>query len=313
LQRIDPVSRRGRHVAAAFCCAAAQLSLAKDSSRPRSTPACSTNEDDMIDKIRDRQQRKEQYHALRQLEDWLEMPMFLLSLMWVILLTLELTRGIGPAPQTLATAIWVVFILEFVLRFVIAPHKLKYLRKNWLTVFALALPALRVLRLTRVLYILRVGRAVRGLTLARVLTAFNRGLRSLKKNMGRLGFGYILALTLLVAVLGAAGVYAFERREAGGSLATFGDAMWFTAMLLTTSGSDYWPKTGEGRVLCFLLALYAFAIFGYVTATIATLLIGQEKKAEKQPANAATIAALEREVRRLADLLNSPSRQNSQL
>jgi voltage-gated potassium channel len=140
--------------------------------------------------------------------------------------------------------------------------------------------------------------------LARVLTAFNRGLRSLKRNMGRYGFGYVLALTVLVGVLGAAGVYTFEREGAGGGLQTFGDALWFTGMLLTTSGSDYWPLTAEGRVLCFLLALYAFAIFGYVTATLATLLVGQEAKSQGDSAQSVkAIAALQLEIRLLREQL----------
>jgi len=41
-------------------------------------------------------------------------------------------------------------------------------------------------------------------------------------------------------------------------------------------GSDYFPKTPEGRVLCLLLALYGFAVFGYVTATLATFFIGRD-------------------------------------
>ncbi len=45
---------------------------------------------------------------------------------------------------------------------------------------------------------------------------------------------------------------------------------------MTTMGSDYSPKTPEGRVLCFFLALYAFAVFGYVTATLATFFIGRD-------------------------------------
>jgi voltage-gated potassium channel len=230
--------------------------------------------------------------------------MFLLSLLWVVLLATELIWGAGPALQNAVTVIWVIFVLEFLLKFVIAPGKLRFLRKNWLTVFALALPALRVFRLTRVVYVLRAGRAVRGLTLARVLTAFNRGLRSLKRNMGRYGFGYVLALTVLVGVLGAAGVYTFEREGAGGGLQTFGDALWFTGMLLTTSGSDYWPLTAEGRVLCFLLALYAFAIFGYVTATLATLLVGQEAKSQGDSAQSVkAIAALQLEIRLLREQL----------
>jgi voltage-gated potassium channel len=52
-------------------------------------------------------------------------------------------------------------------------------------------------------------------------------------------------------------------------------------MVMTTMGSDYFPKTPEGRVLCFMLAVYAFAIFGYVTATIATFFVGQDANDEE--------------------------------
>jgi voltage-gated potassium channel len=48
-------------------------------------------------------------------------------------------------------------------------------------------------------------------------------------------------------------------------------------MLLTTMGSDYWPRTAEGRLLCLLLAVYAFAVFGYVTAAIAAYFVGRDK------------------------------------
>ena len=249
---------------------------------------------------------REQYRVLREFEDWLEMPMFVLSILWVVLLAVELTWGAGPLLQNTVTVIWIIFLLEFLLKFVIAPKKLSFLRKNWLTVLSLLLPALRVFRVARVAYVLRAGRAVRGLTLARVLTAFNRGLRSLKTTMGRFGFGYVVTLTILVTALGAAGMYAFERPQAGGGLETFGDALWFTSMLITTSGSEYWPKTAEGRVLCFLLALYAFAIFGYVTATLATLLVGQEaNKQTRSTIDATSLEALRAEIAELNQRLSS--------
>jgi voltage-gated potassium channel len=230
------------------------------------------------------------------------MPMFILSLVWSGLLIVELTWGAGPTLNTTATVIWIIFLLEFAFRFVVAPRKLRFLRKSWLTMLSLALPALRVFRVARVVRLLRYGGAVRGLTLARVLTAFNRGLRSLQRTLGRFAFGYVLVLTVLVTLLGAAGMFAFERAVAGG-LSTFGDALWFTAMLMTTSGSDYWPQTVEGRVLCFLLALYAFTIFGYVTATLATLLIGQQKEAPA--ADRAALAALRDEIVALRRELDS--------
>jgi voltage-gated potassium channel len=242
--------------------------------------------------------RREQYYVLRRIEDWLEMPMFVLSLVWVVLLVVELAWGTSTELETAITTIWVIFVSEFLLKFVIAPKKTSFLRRNWVTVLALALPALRVFRAARAFYVLRAGRAIRGLTLARVLTAFNRGLRSMKTTMGRVGFDYVMMLTALVTILGAAGMYRFERHVEGG-LGTFGDALWFTAMIVTTLGSDYWPKTFEGRLLCFLIALYAFAVFGYVTATLATLLVGQEAKARRVLDVDARLAALRLEMAEL--------------
>ena len=78
---------------------------------------------------------------------------------------------------------------------------------------------------------------------------------------------------------------------------TYGDAVWWTAMLLTTLGSEYWPRTAEGRVLCVLLALYAFAVFGYITATLATYFVGRDAAAaESELAGAADVRALREEI-----------------
>ena len=57
-------------------------------------------------------------------------------------------------------------------------------------------------------------------------------------------------------------MYDFERP----GLRSYWDAVWWTAMIMTTIGSDYWPKTTEGRLLALLLSVYAFSIFGYITA-----------------------------------------------
>lgn len=62
-------------------------------------------------------------------------------------------------------------------------------------------------------------------------------------------------------------------------------------------GSDYFPKTAEGRVLCFFLALYAFAISGYVTTTLATFFVGQDaENNEAELADVKSIKALQAEI-----------------
>lgn len=223
---------------------------------------------------------------LWQVGRWLDGPMLVLAVVWLVLLIVELTRGLAPWAERLGTAVWIIFILDFALRFALAPRKLRYLRRNWITALALALPALRVLRLARTLRILRAARTVRGVRLARVLTSFSRGMASLRRTMTRRRFGYVVVLTAVVISAGAAGMYAFESGAHPTGFSSYGDALWWTAMLVTTIGSEAWPRTPEGRILGFLLSVYSIGIIGYVTATLATFFVQQDDKPARSRADA---------------------------
>lgn len=249
----------------------------------------------------------ERDQLLERIEDRLEMPMVVLGLVWLVLLIVELVRGLTPLLELLGTIIWIVFILDFLLRLVLASNKSKYLKQNWLTVIALLLPALRVLRAARAVAALRAARAARGVRLVRVVTSMNRGMRALSATMSRRGFGYVVALTLVVTLAGSAGMYAFENQNPDGrGLRDYGTALWWTAMVMTTMGSEYWPQSSEGRLLCLLLAIYAFAVWGYVTATIATFFIGRDAENEEaELAGAESIRSLHEEIRALRQELRS--------
>ncbi|MDX2232231.1 MAG: potassium channel family protein [Leptolyngbyaceae cyanobacterium bins.349] len=240
---------------------------------------------------------QEQSEILQQLEDWLEIPMLVLSFVWLALFIVELIWGLSSFLDVMGTSIWMLFILDFGVKFFLAPHKLSYLQRNWLTVLALILPAIRVLRVVNVVRALKTARAVRGLRLLGVMTRTNRGMRALAASVNRRGFGYVVGLTAIVTLTGAAGMYAFEREVSESALMDYGTAVWWTAMLMTTLGSDYFPQTPEGRVLCFLLALYGFAVFGYVTATLATFFVGRDaENPAAEVAGTKEIAALQSEI-----------------
>jgi voltage-gated potassium channel len=115
----------------------------------------------------------------------------------------------------------------------------------------------------------------------------------------------VVILTVLVTFAGAAGMYAFENEVTGG-FNSYGEALWWTAMVMTTMGSQYWPTTLEGRLLCFFLALYAFAVFGYVTATLATFFLGRDaENPAGELAGGKQIDALREEVMALRDELRA--------
>lgn len=252
---------------------------------------------------------RERYELLQRLEDLLETPMLILAFVWLALLIGELIWGESPAFEIIGTSIWAIFILNFAVEFILAPRKGAYLRSNWLTVISLLVPALRIFRVFRVARLLRLTRVGRGLRLFRVISSLNRGMRALAANLQRRGFGYVVALTLLVVFAGAAGMYAFENEIPGG-LNSYGEALWWTTMIMTTLGSQYWPQTFEGRVLCVFLALYAFAIFGYVTATLATFFVGRDAEDnEAELAGANELAALRQELNALRNDIRALSQR----
>ncbi|MEO7274212.1 MAG: ion transporter [Vicinamibacterales bacterium] len=208
--------------------------------------------------------------------------MSILGAAWLLLLVADLLHAATPLTQTLGIGIWVTFLAEFALRLTVAPAKGRFLRRNWMTAVSLVLPALRVLRFARLVRLMRAGRAVRALRLARLLTSFNRGMRTLGTTMQTRGVPYVLALTFVVLILGAAAMFTFEAEAPGDSeFATFGGSLWWTAMLLTTMGSEFWPKSAEGRLICLLLSVYAFAVFGYITATLASYFVGSDAERER--------------------------------
>ena len=112
--------------------------------------------------------------------------------------------------------------------------------------------------------------------------------------MGQRGAGYVTIVTIIVLLGGAGGMYAFEQPEQlmeqgftdlaaqGGGLHSYGDALWWTAMLMTTIGSQYWPVTPAGRALCFALSLFSLGVFGYITAALASFFIAKER-AQRPP------------------------------
>jgi voltage-gated potassium channel len=224
------------------------------------------------------QLRNERIKLLISIERLLEGPMIFLGFVWLVLLIVELIWGLSKTLEYLSVTIWVVFIIDFVIKFILAPGKLLFLKKNWLTAVSLIIPALRVFRIFRFVRLLR---GLRGIRLVRVVSSLNRSMKGLAATMRRRSFGYVFLLILAVTFAGAAGMYAIERSTAG--FESYGMALWWTAMRVITAGSEYYPLTPEGRGLALLIAIFGYAVFGYVTATLASFFIGRDAEEKDAP------------------------------
>lgn len=251
---------------------------------------------------KDLRQGTRRWRALFSYDQWSATPMVILSLLWLAVAVLELTNNSNAVLETAATVVWITFILDYIIRFTIAPHKLKFVKRNIFTLIALIVPALRVFR---VFAALRAVALMRGANLIRVLGVVNRTMNSLRKTLKRRAFGYVVGLTAAVLFAGAAGMYNFEpASQIQGGFTSYWDALWWTAMLLTSIGSQYWPQTAEGRALGFLLSLYGLGVLGYMTATLASFFIGRDADSEAgEVAGANDIAALRKEIQELKTVL----------
>lgn len=133
---------------------------------------------------RDIGRQRRHYRLLYRLEEWLEPIMFLLAFVWLWLFIEELVDGLSPRQQLAVSAIWIIFIIEFLLKLYLAPRRLNYAARNWITVIALAVPAFRVFRLLGALRVLSVARVASSARLVRALTSTTRAYKALKAAQG---------------------------------------------------------------------------------------------------------------------------------
>lgn len=226
--------------------------------------------------------QKERLSLLQNINELTNKPLYYLSFLWIGIIAFELTVGVSPFFEYLSFAIWIIFIIDFLMELIIAPRRLHYIRENWINALSLVLPALRIFRIFRVAKLLKASKSLRSLNLLKIIASLNHGVMTLRSAAQSYGIKYILPLTGIIMLVGAAGMMFFEGPHSSVSapdrgINNYGDAVWYTAMLMTTMGSEYWPHTIEGRILTFIISVYSIAIFGYVTATLASFLIERKK------------------------------------
>jgi voltage-gated potassium channel len=202
----------------------------------------------------------------------LDIPMAVLAVVWAALVAYEL---VAPARQrddlaTLGNVIWVIFIVEFVLKLSISRHPLRFLRRRWPSLLFLALPALRILRVVRAV------RALRALPAARVVGSSYRAIGTARSLLGsRLAF-----LSVASAVVVFSGGQLFYLLEGTpGDPGALGDALWWSANAAISGNLVAEPATGFGRLLGLVLQTYAVVVFASVAATLGAFFI--ESRAEK--------------------------------
>ena len=181
--------------------------------------------------------------------------------------------------------VWAVFVIDYLVRLMLAADRGRWFLRHLLDLMIVVLPVLRPLRLLRLIALLGVLQRSAGTALRGRITAYTAGGVSL------------LVLLSSLAVLDA------ERGEPGTPITTFGQAVWWSLVTITTIGyGDLAPVTAVGRCAAVLLMIGGVALAGVVTATLASWIVSlvAEENAEQEAATRAQVDALQQQVAALS-------------
>jgi voltage-gated potassium channel len=218
---------------------------------------------------------KATYHRYRAV---MEMPLLVLSLLWLPVLIVPLVMTPAPAVDDTLTAmdylIWAIFAGDYLVGLYLTPDRRHYFRHHLVDLSLVLLPVLRPLRVLRVLRLLSVVRV--GATLMRLLNHMRDVLTHRKLHL-------VLISTAAITLVSATLELAFEQGMPGSTIQNFGDSLWWAIVTITTVGyGDRYPVTAGGRGVAFVLMLVGIGLIGVLTASIASYFVQErsDKKAE---------------------------------
>ena len=175
-----------------------------------------------------------------------------LALLVVQALTPDRSRAATVVLRGGELLVWAAFAVDYAVRFRLAPDRRHYVRSHLLDLLALVAPFLRPLRLITLIGIFG--------------TSARRAGDDIRNSLA-----FIAGLAALLVVSGAALVVEAERQSDDANITTYGDALWWATVTITTVGyGDRYPVTLEGRAVAGLLMLVGVALLGLITAAVAT-------------------------------------------
>jgi voltage-gated potassium channel len=184
--------------------------------------------------------------------------------------------------------IWLAFLVDLLVRVALAKHRVQFLRNNPIDVISVLLPALRPLRALR------------------VFTA-GQSLLSSKSGLVQTGQAIVFSAALLVYI-GALALLDVESGHPDAMVTTFGDAIWWALVTVTTVGyGDLYPVTTEGRLVAGGLMLVGISVLGAVTATAASWFVrtSEEEREEIEGRDQKILAANQHKMSAKIDALEA--------
>lgn len=193
-------------------------------------------------------------------------PLDVLGLIFLIDFLIERLVPDGPAwwapSLTLVSVlVWVAFVIDYVVRLALSPHRWAFVKQHPLDLVMVLLPMLRVLRA-----ILLIRRSFKNVSTERIA-------------------GSLLAIVAVIVASGAILEYAVEHNAPGANITTLGLAFWWAIVTTTTVGyGDTYPVTPVGRVIASVIMLVGIGLIGTVSATVAAWFVKHKPRRQRRRA-----------------------------
>jgi voltage-gated potassium channel len=183
-------------------------------------------------------------------ERWSSIPVFLLgSLFLVGLVEVVMDDGSSEAGAVLMSVTWLGFVVDLGITWLLDDDRRSFARRHWFAILAVLVPVFRALL---------------------VFYVFVRLARGRTRLQTRIQF-YAAYLTILVITFGAVLVLHAERSYPGSNIQTYGEAVWWAAVTVTTVGyGDYVPVSPAGRLIATAMLFNGVAVISVITATISS-------------------------------------------
>ncbi|MHA7987180.1 potassium channel family protein [Rathayibacter sp. CAU 1779] len=198
--------------------------------------------------------------AVARWEEASSWPFLVLSLVFIVAYSIRCLDPmfIAHSPVliwSILIAVWAIFVVDYVGRLLLSPHKWSFVRHNVPDLLGALLPVFRPFRalreLRRIRYFRqRTGAAVRARLVASAVTFV-------------VLWVYVIAVTEVLV----------ERGAKGATIVSLGDALYWAVVTIATVGyGDMVPVTTMGRTLAVALMLSGIIIVGVTTATVVSYL-----------------------------------------
>lgn len=220
----------------------------------------------------------------RRLTYW---PLVAASFLFIVVYSWQVIANLQGTALLVSRAItgltWVVFAIDYLVRLALAKHKGKWFRSHIFDLLVVALPALKPLRLLK--------------ALTEVQSHVTRG-QALRTRIATYAGGAVLILVWVASLA----VLDVERDAPGATITSFGNAIWWAFVTITTVGyGDVTPVTITGRVIAVFLMSAGIGVVGVVTATTASWIVERAAGGDDD-AEAATRGQVRSLARQLDDL-----------